>query len=87
MNYDLFPKKGTNRGGGEMVVYKVFFRNYKLKKGELIGSLMERRKDLRGKNQLESGLKWAKLKFGHIVKDKHSIFIVPRESKYWEDAK
>jgi hypothetical protein len=70
-----------------MVVYKVFFRNYKLKKGEHIGSLMERRKDLRGKNQLESGLRWAKLTFGQMVKDKQSIFIVPKELKSEMDGK
>jgi len=67
-----------------MVVYKVFYRNYELKKGELIGSMIERRKDLRGKCQLESGLRWAKWTFGRIVKDKHSIFVVPNELKITE---
>ncbi len=64
-----------------MVVYKVFCKNYELKKGEFIGAMTERRKDLRGKCQLESGLRWAKVKFGHMVKDKHSIFVVPNELK------
>jgi hypothetical protein len=87
MTYHLFSKNQTKRGGSEMVVYKVFYKNYKLKKGELIGSLMERRKDLRGKSQIQSGLRWAKLKFGHMVKDKQSIFIVPKESKSEMDGK
>jgi len=42
-----------------------------------MGTLTERRKDLRGKNKLETGLKWAKWTFGHMVKDKNAIFIVP----------
>jgi general secretion pathway protein A len=41
--------------------------------------LVERRKDLRGKNQLEAGLTWAKLTFGRSVKDEESIFVVPKE--------
>jgi hypothetical protein len=32
-----------------MVVYKVFYKNYELKKGEFIGMLIERRKGLMGK--------------------------------------
>jgi len=32
----------------KMIVYKVFYKNYELKKGDLIGMLIERRKDLRG---------------------------------------
>ncbi len=70
-----------------MVEYRVFCKNYVLKKPEFIGSLIERRKDLRGKSQLESGLRWAKVKFGHMVKDKQSIFIVPSEVKPGKDAK
>ena len=57
-----------------MVVYKVFHKNYELKKGELMGALIERRKNLRGMKQFESGLKWAKLTFGHMVQDKKSDF-------------
>jgi hypothetical protein len=63
-----------------MIVYKVFYKNYDLKRGELMGTLKERRKDLRGKSVLESGLKWAKCVFGHMVKDKHAIFVVPDKS-------
>jgi hypothetical protein len=40
-----------------MIAYKVFYKNYDLKKGELMGMLIERRKDLRGKTQIESGLR------------------------------
>jgi hypothetical protein len=63
------------------IAYKVLYKNQKLKKGELMGILVERRKDLRGKSQLESGLNWAKSMFGKTVKDKHVIFIVPGELK------
>jgi hypothetical protein len=62
-----------------MTVYKVFYKNYALKKGELVGMLIERRKDSRGKNQMESGLRWAKLTFSHMVQDEKAIFIVPSE--------
>jgi hypothetical protein len=60
-----------------MIIYKVFYKNYKFKRGELVGTLTERRKNLRGKTELESGLRWARLRFGHMVKDKNSIFVVP----------
>lgn len=62
-----------------MVAYKVFYKNYELKKGELIGMLIERRKDLRGVKQVESGLRWAKMTFGRVVKDKKEIFVIPYE--------
>jgi len=70
-----------------MVVYKVFYKNYELKKGELMGALVERRKDLRGMKQFESGLKWAKLTFGHVVQDKKAIFVVPSELKIEDNPK
>jgi hypothetical protein len=60
-----------------MIIYKVFYKNYKFKRGELVGTLTERRKNLRGKTEVESGLRWARLRFGHMVKDKNSIFVVP----------
>jgi hypothetical protein len=44
-----------------------------------MGALTERRKDLRGKSRVESDLRWAKLTFGQMVKDKHEIFVVPDE--------
>jgi len=62
-----------------MIVYKVFSKNYGLKKGDFMGMLIERRKNLRGMTQVESGLKWARLIFGNKVKDKQSIFVVPSE--------
>ncbi|MEW6376851.1 MAG: hypothetical protein AB1502_13800 [Thermodesulfobacteriota bacterium] len=64
-----------------MTVYKVFYKNYELKKGEFMGMLIERRKDLRGMTQIESGFRWAKLAFRHRVKDERTIFIVPDELK------
>jgi len=65
--------------GGRMIVYKVFCKNYGLKKGDLIGILVERRKDLRGLTQIESGLRWAKLAFTQSIKDKNAMFVVPKE--------
>jgi len=62
-----------------MIVYKVLCKNYKLKQGELIGALVERRKDLRGKSRVESGLKWARSVFGQMVRDKQTIFVIPHE--------
>jgi hypothetical protein len=63
------------------ITYKVLYKNHKLKKGELMGTLVERRKDLRGKSQLESGLNWAKAIFGQTVENRHLIFVVPDEAK------
>jgi len=70
-----------------MVVYKVFCKNYGLKKGELMGALIERRKDLRGMRQFESGLRWAKLTFGGTGQDKKAIFVIPNEVKLNDDAR
>jgi hypothetical protein len=70
----------------ERVVYKVFYKNYDLKKGQLMGVLIERRKDLRGKSRIESGLRWAKLTFGHLVKNKQMIFVVPDEMNLGTEA-
>ena len=64
-----------------MVVYKVFYKNFKLKKGEFLGMLIERRKDMRGKTLIGSATEWAKLAFGHMVKDGEMIFVVPKELK------
>jgi hypothetical protein len=49
--------------------------------------LIERRKDLRGMKQIESGLRWAKLTFGSIVLDKKAIFVIPNELKLRSDTK
>jgi len=64
-----------------MVVYKVFYKNFELRKGEFVGMLIERRKDMRGETQLESAMRWAKLAFGRMVKDEKTIFVVPKELK------
>ena len=62
-----------------MIVYKVFSKDYQQEKVTLLGMLAERRKDLRGKSQLEAGLTWAKLTFGPLAKNKESIFVVPKK--------
>jgi len=69
-----------------MITYKVLYKNYKLRKGELMGVLVERRKDLRGKSILESGLRWGKSMFGRTVKNKHWIFVVPHELNLIKDS-
>jgi len=68
-------------------VYKVFYKNYELKKGELMGVLIERREDLRGMKQVESGLRWAKMTLGRRVKDKKAIFVVPKELNSGNETK
>ena len=64
-----------------MTVYKVFYKDCYRKKIVLLGTLIERRKDLRGMSQLESGLKWAKFAFGDQIKDIKRIIVVPKEVK------
>ena len=64
-----------------MIVYKVFYKDCYRKKIVLLGTLMERRKGLRGMSQLESGLKWAKFAFGDKVNDIKRIIVVPKEVK------
>jgi hypothetical protein len=71
---------------GKKIAYKVLYKNQRLKKGELMGVLVERRKDLRGKSRLDSGLKWTKSMFGQTVKNKHAILIVPDELNAKEDS-
>jgi hypothetical protein len=70
-----------------MLVYKVFYKNFEFKKGEFMGMLIERRKDLRGRTQVESGMRWARLVFGRMLKDEKTIFVVPNELKLGNDAK
>jgi hypothetical protein len=62
-----------------MIIYKVFLKNYALKKGDLIGVLTERRKDLRGSTPAESGLRWAKSVFSNVVKNRADLFVVTKE--------
>ncbi len=64
-----------------MITYVVFCKDYEHRKCELIGILVERRRDMRGQTQWDSGTKWARHAFGHLVKDKKDIFIYPREMK------
>jgi hypothetical protein len=71
-------KKGGNK---LMIVYIVFRKDYAHRKVELMGMLVERRKDMRGEAQWESGTKWARQAFGHLVKDKRTIFVYPKEMK------
>jgi len=61
-----------------MTVYKVFYKDYYRRKSVLLGTLIERRKGLRGMSQLESGSKWAKFAFGGEVKNISHIFVVPK---------
>ncbi len=68
-----------------MIVYVVFCEDYEHRRGDLIGMLVERRKDMRGQSQWESGTKWARQAFGHLVKDKKDIFVYPKEMKVEDD--
>jgi uncharacterized protein YqgQ len=68
-----------------MLVYVVFCKDFEHRKGELMGMLVERRNDMRGQTQWESGLKWARLAFGHLVKDKKDIFVFPKEMEINDD--
>lgn len=62
-----------------MIVYKVFCKDGGLKTDDLIGVLAERRKDLRGETQFESGLRWAKSFFTDLIKDRQAIFVIPND--------
>jgi general secretion pathway protein A len=62
-----------------MIVYKVYRKDFTVKKGTLLGILTERRADLRGQSPLESGLTWAKAVFCRSAADKRSLFVVPME--------
>jgi len=68
-----------------MIVYVVFCKDCEHKKGELMGMLVERRKDTRGETQWESGAKWARQAFGYLVKDKKDIFVFPKEMEMNND--
>jgi hypothetical protein len=62
-----------------MIIYRVFLKNYGLKKGDLLGVLTERRRDLRGSTPTESGLRWAKSVYSGMVKNKSDLFVVTKE--------
>jgi hypothetical protein len=77
---------GFLTGGHEsMTVYVVFRKDYVYKRGQLRGVLVERRRDSRGMPVLESGLKWAREAFGHLVNDKKDIYVFPKELNISED--
>jgi hypothetical protein len=40
---------------------------------------------MRGHTRWESGVKWARLAFGHLVKDKKDIFVFPKEMEINDD--
>jgi len=65
------------RSGSEMIAYKVYRKDFTLKKGTLLGILTERRADLRGQSALETGLAWAKAVFCRSVAEERSLFVVP----------
>ena len=68
-----------------MMVYVVFCKDYEHKRGDLMGMLVERRKDTRGETPWGSGAKWARQAFGHLVKDKKDIFVYPKEMEIDDD--
>ena len=62
-----------------MIIYNVHYQDYKSKSKEMIGALVERRKDPKRRFTLiQSALKWAKIEFGQLVKDANAIFIEER---------
>jgi hypothetical protein len=62
-----------------MVIYNVHYQDYKNKSKEMIGVLVERRKDPKRRSTLiQLVLKWTKIEFGQLVKDANAIFIEER---------
>jgi hypothetical protein len=60
-----------------MLIYEVYYRDYRNRQTEKIAILAERRRDPNRQN----GLKWARRMFGKMFRDTHCIFIRPREEK------
>ncbi len=58
-----------------MVMYEVYYRDYKKGETDKIATMVERRSDPIRQN----GLKWARIFFGELVQDSHSIFIKPKK--------
>jgi hypothetical protein len=72
--------RGEKRTGGDtVIIYKVFCKDYVKRTCKLMGVLHERRRDLRGLNPSESGLRMARVVFGNLMKDNHTIIVVPKE--------
>jgi hypothetical protein len=58
-----------------MLIYEVYYRDYRNRQTEKIVILVERRRDPNRQN----GLKWARRMFGKMIGDAHCIFVMPRE--------
>jgi len=58
-----------------MLMYEVYYRDYKKGETDKIATMVERRSDPIRQN----GLKWARIFFGKVVQDTHSIFIKPKK--------
>lgn len=58
-----------------MLMYEVYYRDYKKSETEKIAILVERKRDPIRQN----GLKWARIFLGELVQDSHSIFIKPKK--------
>ena len=52
-----------------------------------IGSLVERRKDLRGMAPLEVGMRWATVSYGKKVINIKKIFVIPQKVKVSDDGR
>jgi hypothetical protein len=63
-----------------MLVYSVYYRDYKNNNTDLIGTLVERRKDPRRQMDLiPSALRWARKEFGGLVADPNAIFVLGKD--------
>jgi hypothetical protein len=56
-------------------MYGVYYRDYKKGETDKIATMVERRSDPIRQN----GLKWARIFFGELLQDSHSIFIKPKK--------
>ncbi len=63
-----------------MLVYEVYYRDYRQNSTDLIGALTERRNDpKRQKDLIPSALRWARKEFGGLVADPNAIFIIGKK--------
>ncbi len=60
-----------------MLMYDVYYKDYKNSQTNKIAILVERRRDPNRQN----GLKWARRMFGKMFRDTHCIFISPRKEE------
>jgi hypothetical protein len=64
----------------QLIVYDVYYCDYKNKTMEMMGALTERRKDpRRQKDLMLSALRWMRTQFGGFVKDSNAIIIMRKE--------